>query len=241
MQRLATLSATLCLCIVAPATSLAQPPVYLRVSPELGLVNVEHTKVLTDASGSSSNTATSVGPDFVVSLSIGYFGEHSNNWVSGGELQFAISSRQSISGSMPATGTGPAAVGAGTWDYSNRVGAGANLFFGRDLTRRKMRGYVLAGFKRWTTEASSRALHPDLGEFSDRNVGVRWPWSVGVGVTLLRERRLDFRLRYFRSATDWSVTRPLDPETEDPNPEMLTWDYKFSGSGIALQVGFGTG
>lgn len=241
VHRPATLSAAFCLCVVAPATSLAQPPIYLRMSPELGLVHIEHTKVLTDASGSASNTATSIGPDFVINLSIGFFGEHSDNWVSGGEVQFAISSRQSIGGSMTATGTGPAAVGPGTWDYNNRVGAGANLFFGRDLTRRKMRSYLLAGFKRWTTETVSRALHPDFGEFSDRNVGVRWPWTVGIGVTLLRERRLDFRLRYFQSVTNWSRTRPLDPETEEPDPEMLTWDFKFGGRGVALQFGFGTG
>lgn len=240
MPRLAILSA-LCLCSATPVASLAQPPVYLRVSPELGMVRVEHTKVLTDPSGSSSSTATSTGPDFVVNLSIGSMLEHSGNWVSGGELQFAISSRQAIGGSMPATGSGPAAVGPGTWDFSNRVGAGANLFFGRDLRRRKMRSYVMAGFKRWTTDTASRALDPEGGEFSDTNVSVRWPWTVGVGVTLLRERRVDLRLRYFQSVTNWSVTHPLNPELEEPMPETLTWDYRFSGNGIALQVGFGTG
>lgn len=241
MPRLTTLLAAFCLWVAAPGTSLAQPPIYVRVSPELGMVHVEHTKVLTDSSGSSSNTATASGPDFAVNLSIGYMGKRSGNWLSGGELQFAISARRSIGGSMPATGSGPAAVGPGTWDFSNRVGMGANLFFGRELTRRKMRSYVLAGFKRWTTDTASRALDPRGGEFSDTNVSVRWPWTVGIGVTLLRERRVDIRLRYFQSATDWSVTHPLNPELDEPMPETLTWDYKFGGRGVALQVGFGTG
>lgn len=242
---LATFSAAICPCIFAPVASLAQPVFYIRMSPELALLQIEHTKVLTDASGSSSSTANAKGPGVAINLSIGYLylTAASGNWLAGGELQFGISSPQSISGSMPATGRGPGGVGPGTWDFGNRLGVGANLLVGRETTRRKLRSYFLAGVKRWTTEASSRAIHPEHGEFSDRHEGVRWQRTAGIGVTLLRERRVDLRLLYFSSgaAMDWSDTRRVDPDSEDPNAPTLTWDYSFTGGGIGLQIGFGTG
>ena len=237
----ATQAAAFCLCLLAPVSSAAQSPIYLRLSPELGLLRIEHTKRLTDSSGSSSNTATATGADFVANLSIGHLAELSGNWLVGGEFQFAVSSRQAIGGSMPVTGSGPGGVGPGTWDFSNRVGVGANLFVGRELPSWNLRSYILVGIKRWTTETTSGALDPELGEFTDRDLSTRWPWTVGIGITLLRERRVDIRLRYFRSVTDWGVTRPLDPDSVDPQPETLTWEYKFTGKGFGLQVGFGTG
>ena len=240
---LATLSAVICPCIFTPAASLAQPAFYIRLAPELVLLRIEHTKALTDASGSSSNTATAKGPGVAINLSVGYLAAASGNWLAGGELQFGISSPQSIGGSIPATGRGPSGVGPGTWDFGNRLGVAANLLVGRETTRRKLRSYFLAGVKRWTTEASSRAIHPEHGEFSDRGEGVRWQWTAGIGVTLLRERRVDLRLLYFGSgaAMDWSVTTRVDPDSEDPNAPTQTWDYSFTGGGIGLQIGFGTG
>lgn len=240
---LATLSAAICPCVFAPVASLAQPAFYIRLSPEWSLLRIEHTKALTDSSGSSSNTATATGPGVAMNLSVGYLAAASGSWLAGGELQVGISLPQSIDGSMPATGRGPGAVGPGTWDFGNRLGVGANLLVGRETTRRKLRSYILAGVKRWTAGASSRAIHPEHGEFSYRDEGVRWQWTAGIGVTVLRERRVDFRLLYFGSgaAMDWSVTTRVDPNSDDPNAPTLTWDYSFTGSGFGLQIGFGTG
>jgi len=238
----ATLSAAFGICIFSPVTSFAQAPVYLRLSPELALLSVEHTKLLTDASGPSSSTENAAGHDFVANLSIGYFAKREDNWLGGGELQFSISTRQAIAGSMPAVGSGPGSVGPGTWDFRNRVAAGANLFIGRALARGRVRSYFLVGVKRWTTETTSRAIDPELGEYSDRDIGVRWPLNVGIGITLLRERSVDVRLRYsFSTTMEWDITRLVDPESDEPMPETLTWDYTFTGSGLSLQVGIGTG
>ena len=237
--RLVAFFSVFLVCLVAPASSRAQSRPYLRISPELGMLRIEHTKQLTDSSGSSSTAATSTGADFAVNLSVGYIGEHLQDWLVGGEIQFAVSSRQAIAGSMPTTGS----AGPGTWDFSNLVGVGANLFFGSKSDSGKWRSYLLVGIKRWTTEMSSGALDPELGEYRDRDVSPRWPWTVGIGTTLLRERRLDIRLRYFRSVTDWSVRRvPTDPDTQEPDPQKwMKWDYEFTGNGISLQIGFGTG
>ncbi|MDE2761318.1 MAG: hypothetical protein OXQ94_18835 [Gemmatimonadota bacterium] len=243
-KHLATLSASVCLCVLSPVSSLAQSrPFYLRLSPEVGLVQVEHHKTLTDASGSSSTSASSTGADLLANLSIGQLKELSDNWLLGGELQFAVSARQEIKGSIPAMGIGPGGVGVGTWEFSNRVGVGVNLLVGRRLANGDMRSYLVFGIKRWTTETVSEAPHPVHGPFSDTQVGKRWPWSLGVGFTLPGRRSVDFRLRYSRSAVDWSVRRTLDPEPQpdDPNPEMVTWDYRFTANGISLQIGFGTG
>ena len=241
---LATLSAAVCLGVLVPVSSVAQSrPFYLRISPEVDLVRVEHTKLLTDSSGSSSSSTSSTGVDLLANLAIGRLKELSDDWLLGGELQFAVSSRQEIKGSMPATGTGPGGVGPGTWEFSNRVGVGANLLVGRKLAYRDLLSYLVFGFKRWTTETASGAIHPVQGPFSDTNIGERWPWSVGIGFTRPGRRRLDIRLQYSRSAMDWSVTRTLepDPDPDDPSPEMVTWDYKFTANGISLQIGFGTG
>lgn len=238
-KRLAAFPAAVCVYMLAPVSSLAQSPVYVRVSPEIGFNHVEHTKVVTDSTGSGSNTTAATGPDFAANLSIGHIGETSGDWLVGGEFQFSVSLRQTIQGSMPATGTGPAGVGQGTWEFSNRLGVGVNLFFGRKLAYRDLRSYLLLGFKRWSTETASGALHPVEGTFTDTNVGERWPWSVGIGITIPRQRRLDIRLRYFRSVTEWGVARPLD--SQEPMSQTVEWDYKFTNNGIGLQVGFGTG
>ena len=239
-RSLAILPAAFCLCFLTPVSSLAQPPLYLRLSPELGLFRIEHTKELTSSAGSSSNTTTGIGPDFLFNLSVGHLRELSGNWLAGGELQFGVSSRQAIGGTMPATGSGPGAVGFGTWEVRNLVGWGVNLLIGRKLAYKDLQSYFVAGARRWSTETASEALDPTQGPFSDREVGVQWPWTAGIGIILPRERPVDIRLRYFRWATDWTRTHNVGPPPPE-DPVNVRWDYKFTTNGIGLQVGFGTG
>ena len=230
-------------CIVVPGLAAAQAPIYLRLTPEIGILRVKHTKVLTESAGKSTGTGIGTGTAFAGGLTIGQLRSTEGGLLVGGELQLSISTRQATSGSMGAQGTGVGAVGQGTWELTNSVGVGVNAFLGRKLEYRDLSSYLTAGFRRWSTETSSRAVSilPVVGEFQDREVAPRWSLSAGVGVTFPGERPIDLRLRYFRSDASWSRTHQVDPESEDLDPETITWDYTFSASGIGFQLGFGTG
>lgn len=243
-RRPALLPATIFACLLAPRPSLAQAPIYLRLTPELDFLHVEHEKVLSSSSGLSSNSSTSTGIDFVFNLSVGQLRELSGDWLLGGEVQFAVSSRQTVKGTISATGDGVGAVGTGSWEFNSQVGMGGNLYFGRTLSYRDLMGYLMLGVKRWSSEVGSEAIDAVLGPFTDSHVGRRWPWTLGIGVTVPTKRRLDVRLRYFRSGLGWKVERALQSPT-DPIPpdevERVRWDYSYTMSGFGLQIGFGTG
>lgn len=240
---LAPLPAAISLCLLAPLPSPAQSPIYVRLTPELDFVHVEHAKELSSTSGLSSNSSTSTGIDFVFNLSVGHVSELSGNWLLGGDVQFAWSSRQTVSGSIRATGAGVGAVGTGSWEFSSLVGWGGNLYFGRRSSR-DLLSYLMVGVKRWSSEVGSEAVDAVTGPFTDSHVGRRWPWTLGIGFTLPTKRRFDIRLRYFRSGLGWEVERklqnPNDPIPED-ELETVQWDYRFTMSGFGLQIGFGTG
>ena len=52
------------------------------------------------------------------------------------------------------------------------------------------------------------------------SASARWPWAIGAGTTLRLKWPVDFRVRYFRSRTDWVVVA-----------ENLRLDYRYTASG----------
>lgn len=236
--------------ILAPGLAAAQGPVYVRITPEINILRVKHTKVLTEeAAGKSTGTGTGTGGDFVAGIAIGHLGTTTERGLRvGGELQALISLRQTVSGEMEPQGAGAGAVGLGRWEFENKVGVGVSGLVGRKLPSHDLSSYLVAGLRRWSTEMVS-VQTPDLGaagRFTDGpdndDVATRWSLTVGVGITAPGERPIDIRLWYERSGTtSYRKLHTLDPESQGENPETVTWDYSFSASGIGLQIGFGTG
>ena len=233
--------------ILAPGLAAAQAPVYVRVTPEINILRVKHTKVLTELAGESTGTGTGTGGDFVAGIAIGHLGSTERGLIVGGELQALISSRQTVSGRMQPQGGGTGRVGPGRWEFENKVGVGVSGFVGRELRSRNLSSYLVAGLRRWSTEMASVQLSgfEAIGEFTDRpddGVVPRRSLTVGIGITVTGERPIDIRLRYERSGVaSYSKTHTLDPESQEVDPETVRWDYSFSASGIGLQIGFGTG
>ena len=233
------------LSILAPGLAAAQGPIYVRVTPEINILRVKHTKVLTESAGESTGMGTGTGGEFVAGIAIGHLGATERGLLVGGELQALISSRQTISGMMEPQGAGPGAVGLGRWEFENKVGVGVSGFVGRKLPPLDLSSYLVAGLRRWSTEIASVQVPPSfgaVGEFTDDDDATRWSLTVGVGITVPGERPIDIRLRYERSGTtSYSEVHMPDPESEEVDPEEVRWDYSFSASGIGLQIGFGTG
>ncbi len=225
---------TLCACLFAPADTFAQSTFYLRMLPEVALTSVMHTKQVTSGAGSSSSESSTVTPEGAINLYLGYLKPTAGNWVIGGEFRGTISLRPDIDGTTPLAGSGTHRVWPGPWDFTNRVGVGVNLIVGRDLASINSRGFLFAGCARWNSDFRSAGADPASEELIDdeKKTG-RWPLTTGIGLTLPFDRPLDIRLRYFRSATSWSVSR-------DVNQEALEFDYSFVVNGLALSVGLGT-
>ena len=245
-SRAASLAA-LALSILLPALAAAQAPVYVRVTPEINMLRVKHTKALTESAGKSTGTGTGTGADFVAGIAIGHLGATERGLLVGGELQGLISSRRTVGGTMEPQGSGAGRVGLGRWEFENKVGVGVSGFVGRKLRSRNLSSYLVAGLRRWSTEMASVQFSGfgAIGEFTDRpedGVVPRWSLAVGIGLTVPGERPIDIRLRYERSGvTGYSKDHTFDPESQEVDPEEVTWDYSFSASGIGLQIGFGTG
>ena len=216
-----------------PTDSLAQSTVYLRLLPEVAATSVTHTKLVTSAAGSSSSTSSTVTPEGGINFYLGYLVPTSGDWLIGGEFRSTISLRPTIKG-QTMEGSGTQTVWPGPWDFANRVGLGGNILVGRNLSSENSRGYFFAGFARWNSDFRSAGADPaSEGLVDDKKKTGRWPLNAGIGVTLPFERPLDIRLRYFRSATGWSVSH-------DVNGNMLEFDYTFVVNGLALSVGLGT-
>ena len=227
--------------ILLPGLAAAQAAAYVRVTPEINILRVKHTKALTESAGVSTGTGTGTGGDFGAGIAIGHLGATEGGLLVGGELQALISSRQTIGGRMEPQGSGAGRVGLGRWEFENKVGVGVSGFVGRKMRARDLSGYLVAGLRRWSTEMAS-VQFSGFGTFTDDNDATRWSLNVGFGITAPGERPIDIRLWYERSGTtSYSSARTLDPDSEEVGPEEVTWDYSFSASGIGLQIGFGTG
>ena len=225
---------TISACLFAPASTLAQSTIYLRMLPEVTLTSVKHTKQVTSGAGSSSGESSTVTPEGGINFYLGYLRPAGGNRVIGGEFRGTISLRPDIDGTTPLAGSDTHTVWPGPWDFANRVGLGVNLIVGRDLASINSRGYLFAGFARWNSDFRSAGADPASDELIDdeKKTG-RWPLTTGIGLTLPFDRPLDIRLRYFRSATSWRVSRNV-------NQEVLDFDYSFVVNGLALSLGLGT-
>ena len=185
----------------------AQSVFFVRLAPEVGRITVEHTKEVTIQGGSSSSTSSSSGLALTGNLSVGLLLELPGNWLVGGEVESAVSSRRKLEGTISPTPNGNIHdVWPGQWDFSDLYGAGGNILFGRGLRDGRSQVYVFGGIRRMWTEFASGATNPETGTASeDRERLARWPWAVGAGTTLHLKWPLDFRVRYSRSLTDWIV------------------------------------
>ncbi len=230
----ATLATLLCAGPFAPAEALAQSTIYVRLLPEVAVTSVMHEKQVTSGAGSSSSESSTIGPEGAFNFYLGYLRPAGGDWVIGGEVGGAISLRREIDGVTPIAGSGSNAVWPGPWNFTNRVGLGGNIMVGRDLTFMESRGYFFVGIARWSSDFRSAGADPGSAEEVDDESGAgRWPLTTGIGLTLPFVRLLDVRLRYFRSATSWTVERNV-------NQEALAFDYRFVVNGLALSLGLGT-
>lgn len=206
----------------------AQSPFYLRLAPETGAIKVEHTKKVTIGGGSSSSTSSSTGVVLAGNAALGVRLGLPGNWLAGGEIEGVVSSRRPLEGTISPTRSGNVHdVWPGQWDYSDLAGAGANVILGREVAAGLAEVYVLGGIRRTWTEFATGGTNPETGVFGeDRERLGRWPWSIGAGATLRLKWPLDFRVRYFRSLTDWVVA-----------DEFARLDYRYATSGVLVSVG----
>ena len=206
----------------------AQSPFYLRVAPETGAITVEHTKQVTIGGGSSSSTSASTGVALAGNVAFGVRLTLPGNWLAGGEFEGVVSSRRKLEGVISPTRSGNAHdVWPGQWDYSDLAGAGGNLILGREVAAGLAEVYLLGGIRRTWTEFGTGATNPATGvPGEDRERLARWPWSIGAGTTLRLKWPVDFRVRYFRSITDWVVA-----------DETVRLDYRYATSGVLVSVG----
>ena len=206
----------------------AQPSFFLRLAPEMGRITVEHTKKVTIQGGSSSSTSSSSGLALAGNLSAGLRLKLPGNWLVGGEVEGVFSSRRKLKGTISPTPNGNVHdVWPGRWDFSDLAGAGGNIIFGRELRDGHSQVYLFGGMRRTWTEFASGATNPETGVFGeDRERLGRWPWTIGAGTTLRLKWPVDFRIRYFRSLTDWIIVE-----------EGLRLDYRYTASGVLISVG----
>lgn len=205
-----------------------QSPFYLRLGAETGTVTVEHTKKVTIGGGSSSSTSSSTGVALAGNVAFGARLGLPGNWLVGGELEAAVSSRRMLEGTISPTRSGNVHdVWPGQWDYSDLGGAGGNIILGRRVAAGLAEVYVLGGIRRTWTEFASGATNPATGVAGeDRERLGRRPWSIGAGTTLRLKWPVDFRVRYIRSTTDWVVA-----------DESVRLDYRYATNGVLVSVG----
>ena len=206
----------------------AQARFYLRVAPELGGITVEHTKKVTIQGGSSSSTSSSSGPALLGNMAAGLHLSLPPHWFMGGEVEGVVSGRRQIEGTILPTPNGNVHdVWPGRWDYSDLAGAGGNLILGRQVAAGLAEVYALGGVRRSRTEFATGGTNPETGVAGeDRERLGRWSWGVGAGTTLRLKWPVDFRVRYFRSLTDWVVHGP-----------DVRLDYRYKTNGVLISVG----
>ena len=205
-----------------------QSPFYLRVGAETGKVTVEHTKKVTIGGGSSSSTSSATGLALAGGVAFGARLALPGNWLVGGEFEAVVSSRRMLEGTISPTRSGYVHdVWPGRWDYSDLAGAGGNLILGRRVAAGLADIYVLGGVRRTWTEFATGGTNPETGVAGeDRERLGRRPWSIGAGTTVRLRWPVDFRVRYFRSNTDWVVA-----------DESVRLDYRYAANGVLVSVG----
>ena len=231
MRKPATLIlAGLCGALLAPAPSIAQSTVFVRVAPEVGRLSVEHVKKVTIRGGSSSSASSASGLRLGANLTAGVRQELPRNWVLGAELEGTIFVRRVIEGTIQPTPDGNEHdVWPGSWDYGDRYGMGFSLVAGRRFGTGASRAYVFGGPRRLWSEFATGGVDPANGEAGeDRDRFTTTPWNVGIGATLDGAWPIDIRVRYLRSYLDWIIEQG-----------SLRLDYRYNISGLSISVGVG--
>ena len=215
------------LCVGAD-TADAQATLYLRVAPEVGGITVEHTKRVTIEGGSSSSTSSSSGLSLLGNVAGGLQLSLRRNWFVRGEVEGVVSGRRKLEGTISPTPNGNVHdVSPGRWDYSDLAGAGSNVMLGRGVAAGLAEVYVLGGIRRSWTNFATGGTNPETGVAGeDRERLGRWSWGIGAGTTLRLKWPVDFRVRYFRSVTDWIIDVP-----------DLRLDYRYKTKGVLISVG----
>ena len=206
----------------------AQSNFYLRVAPEMGRTTVEHTKKVTIQGGSSSSTSSSSGLSLLGNVATGLRLSLTRNWLVGGEVEGVVSSPRKLEGTISPTPNGNVHdVWPDRWDYNDLAGAGGNIVFGRGVAAELAEVYVLGGIRRSWTEFATGGTNPETGVAGeDRERLGRWSWGIGAGTTLRLKWPVDFRVRYFRSLTDWIIEAP-----------DVRLDYRYKTNGVLISVG----
>ena len=206
----------------------AQSRFYMRVAPEMGATTVEHTKRVTIQGGSSSSTSSSSGLSILGNVAAGLHLSLSRNWLMRGEVEGVVSGQRTLEGTISPTTSGNVHdVWPGRWDYSDLAGVGGNFLVGRGIAAGLAEVYALGGIRRSWTEFATGGTNPETGVADeDRERLGRWSWGIGGGTTLRLKWPVDFRVRYFRSITDWAIDVP-----------DLRLDYRYKTSGVLISVG----
>lgn len=219
--------------LLLPLGAQAQSRFFLRLSPELNRMTVEHSKTVSFGGVSNTSVSASTGIDIAANLTGGFRSRPAAGWTFGGELELVVSARGLIEGVIHPTPSGNPLphVWPGRWEFSDRYSLGGNIQLGRSLGGGATQAYVLLGTRRRSSEFVTGGTNPENGDTGeDRSVLAHWPVIAGVGVTLYRRLPVDLRLRYFRSSTGWAVTAP-----------DIRLDYDYAVSGLSFSVGIGTG
>ena len=228
--QLAAVVAALCAILPAPMPLLAQSTGFLRVTPEVGRLSVEHIKKVTIGGGSSSSASSASGLALGASLAVGVHRELPGNWMLGAEFEGTVFVRRAIEGTIRPTPAGNVHdVWPGSWDYGDRYGIGLSLVAGRRFETGSSRGYVFGGPRRTWSEFATGGIDPANGEAGeDRDRFTTTPWTVGIGATVGGAWPIDIRVRYSRSYLDWIIEQGT-----------LRLDYRYHISGLSVSVGVG--
>ena len=218
--------------LLLPFSAKAQPQFFLRLSPELSRMTVEHSKTVGFGGVSNTSVSASTGVDVAGNLAGGFRLRPSEGLMFGGELELVVSSRRLIEGAIQPTPSGNPLphVWPGHWEFSDRYSLGGNVQLGSGLGDGSSQAYVILGARRMSSEFVTGGINPENGDAGeDRTRLAHWPLIAGVGVALNRRFPVDLRLRYFRSSTGWGVTAP-----------DIQLDYEYALSGLSFSVGIGT-
>ena len=220
----------LCLSLLAAPPARAQSEVLLRLAPEASWLSAEHSKRVTAGGGSSESATTASGPTFAVNPSIGLRTRVLGGLLAGLEFEGVLANRGTIEGTIEPTPNGePHDVWPGEWDLRDRFGVGVNVLLGLGPGGRSTQGYVFGGIRRMWSEFATSGVNPANGERGERREQrSRHPATVGLGLLVERGWRVDVRLGYSRSRTDWTVEIP-----------GVLLDYGYSASAVTLSVGVG--
>ncbi len=219
-----------CLSLLAAPPVRAQSEVVLWLTPEVGWLSAEHSKRVTAGGGSSESATTASGPTFSVNPSLGLRTRVLGGLLAGVEFEGVLANRGMIEGTIQPTPNGePHDVWPGEWDLRDRFGIGVNVLLGLDSGGGSTQGYVFGGIRRMWSEFATSGVNPANGDRGERREQrSRRPATVGLGLLLQRGWRVDVRIGYSRSLTEWTEEIP-----------GILLDYGYSANAVTLSVGVG--